>query len=212
MKNFSLPKRALKTACAIATLAVATLAASAGVSFTTGTGATNAIVPNTNIMVFPTKADKQFVLYNLDYRTATNGQLWIASGKQMFTQTQTNLSASAVTNMVNSTNGFVPGSLLVLEHAGVGYVAGLSAIGQTTNANTFGTNIVLAAGGWGVAASAGDNIYQLGTPRTIPVLAATGTNQLNGSAIFAGDMSRPVVVMLGPAITPSALSGTGEYR
>jgi len=204
--------RLKKIICGAALALSAALAAHAGVDFTTGTGATNAIVPNTNIMVFPTRADKQFVLYNLDYRTATNGLLWMATGKQMFTQTQTNLSASAVTNMVNSTNGFVPGSLLVLEHNGVGYVAGLSALGQTTNANTFGTNIVLASGGWGVATSAGDNIYQLGTPRTIPLLAATGTNQINGSAIFAGDPGRPVVVMMGPAITPSALSGTGEYR
>lgn len=190
-----------------AALALVSFGALAGTSFTSKLGSTNTVVPNTNTVLFPSSSGKQLVIYNVAYRNATNAQLQFATGEALFTQTATNTS-TGITNQVNSTNGFTPGSLLVLEHNDTAYIAPLVSIGQATNG--MGTNIVLAAGGWGVAPSIGDRISQLGTETTL--ILGAGTNTVSGNAVFVGNPGRPVVIRLGPAITPSYLQVVGEYQ
>ena len=190
-----------------AALSLACLGTQAASPFVTRTGSTG---PGsaTNYVVIPSFAGYQAILQSVQYRSATNvGVLGFQSGAGAWTQTATN-TTTGVTNQISSTNGLVPGSFLVLEHAGTGYIAALASLGQATNGML--TNAVLASGGWGVAPSVGDSIYQLGTASTIPV--GLGTNAVNGNCIFAGEPGRPIVVWLGPAGLTNYISATVEYR
>lgn len=179
----------------------------AGTSFSSKTGATNTVVPNTNTVVFPPTSGKQLVIYNVTYRNATNATLTFNSGGVAYTQTATN-TTTGVTNQVNSTNGLVVGSIMVLDRAGTMYLATLASHGQATNG--LGTNIVLNTGGWGVAPQIGDTIYQFGADTQLTL--APGTNAISGAAVFVSDPGRPTLIRMGPAITPSYLQVVGEYR
>lgn len=196
----------LKTILCVALVATAATA-SAGVSFTSATGATNTTsAPNTNVCAVVSRDGYQFVAYNVTYSTATNSTLRWRPATTAVAVTATNvLGTTATTNAVASTNGLTPGDTIVLERAGTVYLAGLSALAQTTN----GTNVILSQA-WGVSAQPGDNIYALGTATSIPLAAST--NQINGTAVAVGNNSAPLIFYLGPAITPSALSVTGEYK
>lgn len=142
------------------------------------------------IVILPAAPNEQQVIKNIDYRSATNTALLsLSSGTTVFTVMSTNiLGATATTNYVSGTNGFVPGGWVVLNRAGTPYVAALAGL-------TGASNIVLASGGWGVSAQPGDNIYMMGTANTYPL--GLGTNFLN--PFYIGTAGRPVLIQLGPA-------------
>ena len=147
----------------------------------------------------------QFRLISVNYQSDTNNaQLQVSTGGAACAITATNPTTSTVTNVLDHTAGLNPGSILFLEHAGTAYLATLSSTNNSTNA-------VLAAGGWGVLPSIGDNVYQMGTATTIPIGA--GTNWLNGEAIYIGNVGRPVRVVLTPTLNTNNLpAATGRYE
>lgn len=176
-------------------------------TYKTFSAAGTAAAPAT--IIFPDDPNSQIRIVTIYAQSDTNNaQLQFTTGGTAIWQTATNAGASAVTNLVNSTNGLVPGSVLVLNHGGTMYSATLSSFNQNaTNGN--GTNIVLNSGGWGVATSAGDNIYQMSATNTINV--GNTTNSQNGDAIYVGNYGRPVMLRLTPALVTNALPAASAH-
>lgn len=150
---------------------------------------------------------------------SSSAVLNLYTGSTAYTITATNAATSSVTNLINSTNGLSAGATLLLEHAGAFYTQTVSSWNSSTNfvavstngAASGGTNVVLNSGGWGVATSIGDPVYLLTSPVALPI--GTGTNWLNGEALFVGNRGRPVLVQLTPATTSNKLwSVTGRYE
>jgi len=153
----------------------------------------------------------QVRVVTVNYASDTNqGVLNFYTGATAYWETATN-AAAGLTNWIDSTNGLSPNGLMVLNHNGVLYTNTVLSWSCSTNftpattnqAASGGTNLVLAAGGWTVGASVGDNVYLMSGPTPIPVGAQT--NMLNGDALYVGNFGRPVMVTLGPASTTNRL-------
>jgi hypothetical protein len=217
--NTIMTKKILQTfvtgaVCALAVTAA--LAQSASPFYKTLSDGGNAASPSeTDFIAQPAL---QLRLISINYGSDTNNaQLQVSTGIGAYAITATNAASSSTTNQVNSTNGLANGSVLLLQHGGAAYIATLSSYGNTgTNTLNGGTTtnvnfVVLGAGGFGVATSVGDVVYPLGTPATTPI--GTGTNWLNGEAIFTGNVGKPVRVVLTPTLTTNNLySVTGHYE
>jgi hypothetical protein len=164
-----------------------------------------AAAPST--VIFPSDPSSQIRLVNVSYQSDSNtAVLSYSSGVGAYTVLNTN-TTTGLTNIVTSTAGMVTGSVMVLEHLGVGYFATLS---STNN----GTNAVLASGGWGVTPAVGDNLYQMGTASTVFVGSnGTATAVQNGEALFVGNYGRPVMIQLSPALVTNRLNNvTARYE
>ena len=164
----------------------------------------NAASPATYI--FPADQSTQIRVVGVNYTTDTNNSvLSFSGGTTAYTITETNQATSSVTNKINSTNGLSGSAVLVLQHNGVCYAATVSSWNSSTNAGFYGgTNVVLASGGWGVRTSAGDSVYLMDTPVTIP---ATSSAAINGEAIYAAALpGRPLMVQLTPALATNKLN------
>jgi hypothetical protein len=162
---------------------------------------------------FLAKPALQARLISVNYQSDTNNaQLQISTGVSAFGITTTNQLSSSTTNQINSTNGLSAGAVLFLQQGGAAYIGTVSTWNQTTNSGPYGgTNVVLTAGGFGVATSVGDVVYQMGTPTVIGIGATT--NWLNGEAIFVGNVGKPLRVLLTPALATNNLnSATVRYE
>jgi len=169
------------------------------------------------VVYFPANPNAQVRVVGVWYTSDTNnGTLGFSTGVTAYTQTSTNATSASVTNLVNSTNGLVAGSLLLLDNNGNACTNTLTSYGTyVTGTNTFGqvTNqafIVLGTGGWNQAlTNAQENIYQMGAISTIQV--GSQSNAINGEAIFVGNYGRPVVVTLGPTLVTNRLSSVSAH-
>jgi hypothetical protein len=153
----------------------------------------------------PSDPHSQIRVVGVQYSSDTaSASLGFNSGTTAFYQTATNVLTSSVTNQINSTNGLSVGAVIVLQQAGVIYTNTVATWNQTANAGPYGgTNVVLNAGGWGVIAQPGSDIYLMGTATSWPVGATT--NAINGDAIYVGAYGRPVEVYLPPATASNRL-------
>ncbi len=149
-------------------------------------------------VIFPAKAGQQIRLVSLNWNSDSNAAVAsITTGAGAYYARLANASSSAVTNQINSTNGLVASSALVVERAGVPYRAIMSSFNSNA---AWGNYVVLASGGFGVQTVAGDPIYQMSSATTLPIGATT--NSMQGFAIYVGNPGRPVRVQ----ITPSAVT------
>jgi len=186
-----------------------------------GNGTTSAYV------VFPADPNSQIRLVNLMYRNDTNiCNIVLSSGTTAYSLVWTNVSATAATNVIDSTNGLTIGTAIILQHAANGlcytnYVLnyGNSGTAAWTNANgvvltnsttTWGTYgqgpagfpatnvnwVATGTGGWGVLALTGDEIYLMANTTSIPCGATNTVNTIAGDDIFSGNYGRPVEVQL----------------
>lgn len=188
------------------------LAAYAASTFVTQTGAGNATTPAA--VIFPPVAGSQIRLVNVAYGSDTNNAvLSYSGGSTLFTIQETNQATSSITNKINSTNGLAGSSTLLLMHNGTGYVSTISTWNSSTNAGWYGgTNVVLASGGWGVATSAGDQVFLMDTPVTVPV--GVGTNAVNGDAIYVTALTgRPLRLVVTPCLASNRIySAVAKYE
>ncbi|MEI8288673.1 MAG: hypothetical protein WCH99_04325 [Verrucomicrobiota bacterium] len=164
----------------------------------------NAAAPAT--VIFPADPATQIRVVGVNYTTDTNNSvLAFSGGSTAFSIVETNQATSSVTNKINSTNGLAGSAVLVLQHGGVCYAATVSAWNSSTNAGFYGgTNVVLTSGGWGVRTSAGDSVYLMDTPITIPAASST---MIGGEAIYAATLpGRPVMAQLTPALVTNKLN------
>lgn len=163
-----------------------------------------------SVLIFPDDPNSQIRILNVTYHSdAAATTIQYTTGGTAFSQVATNAATSSVTNLVNSTNGLVPGSVMLLNHNGTMYTNVLSTFNQSAVAGQNGTNIVLGTGGWGVAASVGDSIYQMGATNTVTIGA--GTNAINGEAIYVGNYGRPVMVRLSNATSANSLDAVSAH-
>ena len=182
-------------------------------TFKSFSGAGNAAAPTT--VIVPADPNLQFRVLSINYASDTNnGGLLFSKGAGAYYATITNATtgaggATAVTNNINTTNGLVGSSVMVLQTAaGTCYSSTLSSYGGT-NGTYF---IVLASGGWGVAQAVNADIYQM-SAATSPYVVGASTNWLNGEALYVGDQGRPVIAKLTPALaTNQIISLTGQYQ
>ena len=116
---------------------------------------------------------------------------------------------TAVTNSINTTNGLVGSSVMVLQtSSGAVYQNTLSSWGGTTGAYF----IVLASGGFGAVATTNSDIFQMQTA-TSPYSVGNATNWLNGDAIYTADQGRPLIIKLSPALsTNQIISASVRYE
>ena len=198
---------------AAASLAITPAVMASSPTFKSFSGAGNAASPTT--VIVPADPASQFRLLSLNYASDTNnGALTFSTGSGAYYEMVTNATtgsggATAVTNNINTTNGLVGGSGMVLQTAAnVCYSSTLSSWGGTNGAYF----IVLASGGWGISAAANADIYQM-SAATSPYVVGNSTNWLNGEAIYVGNQGRPVMVKLSPALaTNQIISATGRYE
>ena len=183
-------------------------------TFRTFSGYGNATTPAQIIM--PADPNSQIRIVSLYYTSDTNnGAISFSTGAGAYYQANTNASTSSITNWVNTTNGLVATSTMVLQQNGLTYTNALVSFGTfITGTNTFGvvTNqafMVLGTGGWGTNALVGADIYQMGSTSTIYVGA--GTNALNGDAIYVGNYGRPVIATLGPALSTNRIPSLSTH-
>ncbi|MGA2750725.1 MAG: hypothetical protein ABSG59_18290 [Verrucomicrobiota bacterium] len=167
---------------------------------------------NPSTIIFPADPNSQIRLINVFYGADTNtAALQLSSGVTAYTLMATNTSTSAITNLIDSTNGLAGASWLVLQHNGTCYTNAIASAGwgsYITGTNTFGVTqyqpfVVIGTGGWGIATSVGDNLYQMGPVSSIPVGMAT--NSLNGDDIFSANYGRPLLLQLTPAYATNML-------
>ena len=184
-------------------------------NFVTLTSAGNAAAPAS--VYFRAKPQQQVRAVSVSYTTDTNNAaILFQAGVGAYYQTATNASTSSVTNWVNTTNGLLPGSTMVLEQKGTPYVATLASFGAVSNTNSLGatTNayfIVLGSGGWGVAANPLTDIYQMSATGSLPV--GKGTNSIFGVCLWAAKHGRPLLMTLTPALSTNQFNSvTGRYE
>jgi len=192
-------KNLFLTGLAICAVALSVYAALPTYKTTSATG--TAAAPS--LAKFTADPNSQIRVVNVNCQSDTNNaRLEFTTGNGAYYQTATNVASSSVTNQINSTNGLVPNSVVVLQHQGALYVSTISSFDQNaTNGN--GTNVVLASGGWGVASTVGDDIFQMSSTNYLFIGAAT--NGVNGDAIFVGNYGRPVLIRLTPALVTNAI-------
>jgi hypothetical protein len=160
----------------------------------------------------PADPNSQVRVVSISYSSDTNtASIQFSSGVQAYFQVITNLVTSGITNVVNSTNGLVPNSTLLLQQGGNGYTNKLVSWGNTGTNNlawfSVATNvnfIVLGTGGWGVAANQNADIYQMGTQANIFVGAQT--NWIDGDDIYSGAYGRPVIVQFSSCLVTDAFN------
>lgn len=174
-------------------------------AYKTKSAAGNAAAPAE--VIFPASPGNQTRIVSVNWNSDTNNAVLSCSGgSTVFSIVETNQATTSVTNKINSTNGLSAGAVLVLQHGGVCYKSTVSTWNASTNSGFYGgTNVVLASGGWGVATSAGDSVYQMDSPVTLPIGATTNT--ANGVAIYVATLpGRPVRVVLTPALSTNKLN------
>lgn len=201
---------------------------------TYGTGSAYGNTSSNASYVIPPNPNSQIRLVTVYYTSDNAaGGLSLSTGTTAYANVFTNTSATSLTNFVGSTNGLTVGAVICLQHNGGNcYTNTIASYGNTgtfgwTNANgvvltnsvqTYGalqmgaigapsTNvsyIVTGAGGFGVIASVGDNIWQMSSPTTI--IVGLGTNELAGDDIYSGNYGCPVAVWLGPVTATNRLS------
>lgn len=183
-------------------------------TFRTFSGYGNATTPAQIIM--PADPNSQIRIVSLYYTSDTNiAGISFSTGVGAYYQANTNALTSSITNWVNTTNGLVPTSTLVLQQNGQTYTNALVSFGSfITGTNSFGvvTNqafVVLGTGGWGTNALVGADIFQMGSASTIYVGA--GTNALNGDAIYVGNYGRPVIATLSPALSTNRIPSLSTH-
>lgn len=157
-------------------------------------------------VLMPADANSQIRVVSINYSSDTVGAaLAFSSGVGAYYLAATNAATSTVTNQINSTNGLSIGSILVLQHGGVLYTNQVVTWNSSTNLLTGnGTNVVLATGGWGVLPTLFDDIYQMSAPVTL--IVGSGTNAINGDAVFVGNYGRPVIIAFPVATATNRLS------
>jgi len=117
-----------------------------------------------------------------------------------------NATSSATTIYIASTNGLSSGDALVLQTWGGtnGY--------DTVASNPAASNaVVITAGGFGAAVSAGDQLYKMSAATTIPV-GSNGTVNYQGEALFVGNKGRPVRATLNGTSANTINSITAHYE
>ena len=180
------------------------LSSLAAITYKSLSGAGNATTPVT--VIFPSDPSSQIRLVNVQYQSDSNtAVLSYSTGMGAYTVQNTN-TATGLTNIVASNVGMVTGSVMVLEHLGVGYYATLSSTNNLTNA-------VLASGGWGVTPAIGDNMYQMSSASTFLIGSnGTATAAQNGEALYVGNPGRPVMIQITPALVTNRInSATAHY-
>ena len=185
------------------------LSAWAASNLQTFSGVGNNTLPDT--VIIPAIPTAQTSIVSVWYTGDTNNQtINFSTGAGAYYQTVTNAATSSITNFVNSTNGLVANSVMVLQHAGVCYTNTLASYGNNSATNgvtgvvTNACFLVLGTGGWGVASAVLDDVYQMSAETSLYVGA--GTNALNGVAVFVGNQGRPVMVRMSPALVTNRLS------
>ena len=175
----------------------------------------NAAAPST--VYFTAIPNQQVRIVSVSYQADTNNAgLQIQAGSTAYYQTATNATSTSVTNGINSTNGLLAGSTLILDQGGLPYSATLASYGAWPGTNSLGvvTNayyIVLGANGWNTAANSGSSIYQMSAPATVPV--GNTTNSLFSNALYAAPPGRPLTVTLTPALQTNRLNAvSGRYQ
>lgn len=213
-KYLTLPRRVTRLgfyAVAFTSLAFGALAAS---NLQTFSGYGNASTPAS--IIIPAIPTAQTSIISVWYTSDTNNAtISFSGGAGAYYQTATNALSSSITNIVNSTNGLLATSTMVLQHAGTCYSSTLTSYGNyaITNAGviTWQPFLVLASGGWGVNSSVNDDVYQMAAPQVI--YTGAGTNALNGVAIFVANQGRPVIVSTSTPFTTNRLSSvTAQYN
>jgi hypothetical protein len=196
-------KLAIISGCAL--LALAAWAASP--SYTTKSANGNSTAGAE--VIFPSAAQSQIRVVNVNWNSDSNtAVLSYSTGAGAYYVSVTNAATSSTTNQINTTNGLVAGRVLVLESGGVGYAATMSSFNSNA---TWGCYYVLPSGGWGVATTVNDDIYQMGTATTVPV--GETTNSANGEGVFVGAVGRPVRIQLTPAaVTNKINSAVARYE
>jgi hypothetical protein len=206
----NMQNKILLSLAVIGAVALATYAASP-TYLTKSSGAGTAAAPAT--IIFPAAAQTQIRVVSVAWKSDTNiATLSFSGGAAAYYQTITNMATSSVTNQINSTNGLSGSAVIVLQHAGVCYQSTVSTWNMSTNGGAYGgTNVVLASGGWGVLASAGDGVYVMDTPVTLD--ASSAVSDKEGVALYVGKLAdRPVLIKLAPAnVTNQITSATVRY-
>lgn len=198
-------KKFLLGFAAIATFSLAVFAASP--TYVTKSGAGNAAAGAS--VIFPSDPSTQIRVINANWNSDSNtAVLSFSSGISAFSIAATNAATTSTTNQISGTNGLSGTSVLVVEHLGTAYAATMSS--YSSNA-TLGAFVVVGSGGFGVATSVGDSLYQMGTATTVPVGATT--NFMSGEALYVGTyQGRPVRVVLTPALVTNILNSvTAHY-
>ena len=200
-----------KISIAVTAVCLAVSALAASPSFKTLSDSGNAASPSE--VIFPASPGDQLRIVNANWNSDTNNAvLSFSGGSTAYYMTATNQATTSTTNQVNSTNGLTANCIVVLQHLGTCYSATVTNWNCSTNSGVYGgTNIVI-AGGWGVAASVGDNVFLMDTPVTLPIGATT--NAANGDAIYVATLpGRPVRVVLTPAFSTNKLNAVvGRYE
>lgn len=179
----------------------------------------------TNYAIIPVDSSVAYGTPNITYLNATSDtNAGAVAGIVQFYKTTnftTSVPAAGFTNTttvfyVNSTNLFVSGDILVIEH--------ISATNNPDVPNTyemgvlggFGarvlTNVITSGGATGTytnyaytmtnavtgtnAIAVGDNIYQMSTVQAGTIPVGVATKELNGSGIFSGQMSKPLLITI----------------
>lgn len=204
-------KIAQKILIAVGCVALAVSAVAGIPTYKTFSTAGNAALPSQ--LNIPEDPNSQTRIVDVTYTSDTNNaQLVLSSGGTTFWQTATNQASSSVTNQISSTNGLAVGQTLVLNHNGTLYTNVVLTWNQSTNvASPYqGTNVVLQTGGWGVATSVGDNIYVMGQ-NSVTRYVGSGTNSIDGDAIYVANYGRPLTATLSPASSTNRLAVTVRY-
>jgi len=130
--------------------------------------------------------------------------LSLSSGVGAYTVVS-NAVSSATTIYIASTNGLKSGDMLVLQTA-----AGVNAYDTVASDPAASNAVVITASGFGVAVTAGDQLYKMSTASSLPV----GSNTVNyqGQAIFVGNKGRPVRATLNGTSTNTINSITAAYE
>ncbi len=202
MKKLNRPVRfALLGAVALALAAVVYAATPTYKTLTrTGTAALPAQI------IFAADPSTQIRIVNITWESDTNvAVVSIRTGVTPFVITATN--ANSATNItINATNGLTAGDTLVLQKANGYCTNALCYTGIGTNT----TSVTLGAGGFGIAAAIGDEIYDMSAATTI-TLGAT-TNAINGEAIYVGNNARPLLLLVTPANVGNKVTASARYE
>lgn len=129
--------------------------------------------------------------------------LSLSSGAGAYTIVS-NATSSATVIYISATNGLVAGDALVLQTWG--NTNGYNTVASVTVSNA----VTINSGGFGVAVTAGDQFYKMGSASTLPVGAATANYQ--GEALFVGNKGRPVRATLNGTSTNTINSLTAAYE
>ncbi len=153
-------------------------------------------------VIFPSDGLNRIHLVSVNWNSDSNAAvLSLTTGAGLYKVAVTNAATTSTTNQVNSTNGLVAGSILVVERAGVAYAATMSSFNSNA---TWGNYVVLASGGWGVLTATNDPVYQMSSAITLPIGATT--NHMQGDSLYVGAQGRPVRVVLTPAAVTNKLN------